>query len=60
MGGNDEDSGLHYSNEIYCFMDGMNKQRVSLYVNILNVSPIMAAINLAPVHLDNNFVKFWA
>ena len=43
-----------------CFMEGMSKQTLNLYVNILNDSPITAVINLAAVHLDNNCVKFLA
>jgi hypothetical protein len=43
-----------------CFTDGMSKQTLNFYVNILNDSPITAVINLALLHLDNNCVKFLA
>ena len=42
-----------------CFMEGMSKQTLNFYVNILNDSPIMAVINLALLHLDKNCVKLW-
>ena len=40
-----------------CFMDGMSKQTLNFYVNILNDSLITAVINLALVHLDTNCAK---
>ena len=43
-----------------CFTDGMSKQTLDFYVNILNDSPFTAVINLAAEHLDNSCTKFLA